>query len=263
MRNSKIINICKQKLIFLNYSDNTIKIYLYYINEFVKYLDKQYIHLNAKDFSDYLINYNFSSNSQKNQLISSLKFLYKKVLNKKYNKVPFVRPRKQRKLPRVVEKETLLNKINNISNLKHKAILSLLYGTGLRASEILNLKINDIDSNRMLLIVRDSKFNKDRYVPFSENNLLLLREYFKKYRPQEYLFNGVSEKYSYVSLRKISLKYLDCSPHLLRHSFATSLVESKESLRTVQVILGHKNSKTTEIYTHVSNNILSRVGLPI
>lgn len=263
MKNGKIIDICKQKFIFLNYAENTSKIYLHYIKEFIGGIDKQYIHLNSKDFSNYIIGYKFSSVSQQNQLVSSLKFLYNKVLEKKYDKVSFKRPRKERELPRVIEKGALLRRINSIDNLKHKAILSLMYGTGMRASEVLNLKIKDIDSNRMLILIRNSKFNKDRYVPFSSNNLILLREYFKKYKPKKFLFEGVHGKYSYTSLRNISNKYLNTSPHIIRHSYATSLVESKESLRTIQVLLGHKNSKTSEIYTHVSTEVFKEVQLPI
>lgn len=262
MKNSKIIKICEKKLIFLNYAKNTSDIYLHYIKEFIKCLDKQYTHLNAKDFSEYIENYTFSSRSHQNQVISSLKFLYSKVLNKKYNKVSFKRPRKERKLPRVVDKTVLTEKIKNIQNLKHKAILSLLYGTGLRASEILNLKIKDVDSRRMLILVRNSKFNKDRYVPFSQNNLNLLRDYFRLYRPKKSLFEGQKEEYSYTSLRKICNKYLGVSPHKLRHSYATSLVEAKENLRTVQVILGHKSISTTEIYTHISTEVFGGVQLP-
>ena len=98
---------------------------------------------------------------------------------------------------------------------------------------MLNLKIEDIDSSRMLLLVRNSKFNKDRYVPFSKNNLILLREYFKEYKPKQFLFEGTGGKYTYSSLRNISHKYLDINPHIIRHSYATSLVESKENLRTI------------------------------
>ena len=258
-----LYKITEKKLYYLRYSKNTISTYLNYVDEFEVSIGKHYSRLNAKDFQDYIDNYTFSSASKQNQVISALKFSWEKGLGKKYLKIDFTRPRKKKKLPRVIEKSILLSNINCIENLKHKAILSLVYGTGIRASELLNLKISNIDSKRMLILIKDSKFNKDRYVPFSKNNLTLLRQYFLKYKPKEFLFEGINGRYSYTSLKNISVKYLNVSPHILRHSYATALVENKENLRTIQLILGHKNSNTTEIYTHVSKETLSLVDSPI
>lgn len=265
--NQKIIKICNQKLIYLNYSKKTSIIYLMYIQKFLKsFEDRQCIHLSGKDFQSYLDNYNFSSVSQQNQVINAIRFLYKHGLNKKYDKVTFQRPRREKKLPKVLDSSVIITKLNEIDNLKHRAILTLTFSVGLRASEVVELKIKDIDSARMLIHIRSAKGNKDRLVPLSANVLTLLREYFVLYNPKDYLFNGaLATKYSTESCRKIYKKYIDheSSIHTLRHSSFTSLLESGTDLRVIQKIAGHSSSKTTEIYTHVSNLTLSRVQLPI
>lgn len=256
--------IAKQKLKYFRYSDNTIKTYLSAIEEFLNTIGVAPTRLNSQHFQEYLNSYKFTSTSQQNQVISALKFLYSKVLNKKYVKVDFQRPRKERPLPRVVDKEQMVTNLSKIYNLKHRTILTLTYGTGLRISELINLKIEDIDSARMLIHIRNSKFNKDRYVPFSKDLLVLLRLYVRKYRPSIYVFNGQNIlQYSRTSCQKISRKYLGTNFHTLRHSYATALLESGTNLRIVQKLLGHKSSKTTEIYTHVSNDILRHVETPV
>jgi len=267
MKNQKIIKICEQKFIYLNYSPRTIKNYMCYIIEFIKSIgDKQIAHLNAKDFQYYLDNYNFSSVSQQNQVINSIRFLYKYGLNKKYDKVSFKRPKSEKKLPQIIDKQFLLEKLSKIENIKHKSILTLTYSTGMRVSEVCNLKIKDIDSDRMLIHIKNAKGRKDRIVPLSPNVLCLLSEYFKEYSPKEYVFNGQTNlKYSSRSCNQIVKKYIgeDFHFHLLRHSSFTALLEAGTDLRVIQKIAGHSNVKTTEIYTHVSNQILSKVALPI
>lgn len=267
MKNQKIIKICEQKFIYLNYSPRTRDNYLSYIKHFLESLgNKQIIHCNANDFQSYLDNYQFTSTSQQNQVINSIRFLYKEVLNKKYDKVFFKRPRSEKKLPRVIEGEFIKKQLSKIQNRKHKAILTLTYSVGLRVSEIVNLKIVDIDSKRMLIHIKNAKGRKDRIVPLSQNVLELLREYFKEYKPKEFLFNGQNSlQYSVGSCQKIYKKYIDnnSSIHTLRHSSFTNLLESGTDLRIIQKIAGHSSSKTTEIYTHVSNKLLSKVKLPI
>lgn len=264
--NQKIIKICEQKFIYLNYSQKTAENYLCHIKKFLESIgNRQVIHLNAKDFQNYLDQYNFSSVSQQNQVINAIRFLYKFGLNKKYDKVSFKRPKSEKKLPRVIDKEFLLSKIDTIQNLKHKAIISLAFSTGMRVSEICNLKISDIDSKRMLITIKNGKGRKDRLVPLSDNMLNLLREYFKSYKPIEYLFNGqFGLQYSSRSCNEIVKKYIGEGYHfhLLRHSSFTSLLESGVDLRIIQKLAGHNSSKTTEIYTHVSNNLLSKIQLP-
>lgn len=268
MNNSidKFLKIYIQKLKYFKYSKHTIRDYSHYFGKFMEARGKYPQHLTSADFEDYLLNYSFSSRSQQNQIINALKFGYEKVLNKKYNKIDFQRPRPEKNLPQVIDKEYLLERISNITNLKHKAIISLAYSVGLRVSEVCNLKIKDIDSARMVITIRKGKGRKDRVVPLSENILKLLREYFKQYRPVEYLFNGqFSPQYSATSCNKIVKKYLGRQYHFhqLRHSSFTSLLEAGTDLRVIQKIAGHSSSKTTEVYTHVSNQMLSRVNLPI
>jgi site-specific recombinase XerD len=213
-----------------------------------------------------LDNYKFTSISQQNQVINAIRFLYKFGLDKKYDKVSFKRPKSEKKLPRVIDSSLIIERLNKIENLKHKAILTLTYSVGLRVSEIINLKIEDIDSKRMIIHIKNAKGKKDRIVPLSETVLSHLRVYYKQYKPIEYLFNGLnSNQYSIQSCQKLYKKYIDenSSIHTLRHSSFTNLLESGTDLRIIQKLAGHSSSKTTEIYTHVSNQLLSKVNLPI
>lgn len=262
----EIYNICKRKLDYLNYAKSTKDTYLGYVNEFLIKIGKHHSRLNSADFRTYLEKYSFSSTSQQNQVINAIRFLYEKVLNKKYGKVSFDRPRKEKKLPKVIDKTFLIEKIRSIINIKHKAILSLTYSVGLRVSEIINLKIEDIDSRRMIINIKISKGGKDRIVPLSEGVLLILRSYFQKDRPHVYLFNGQSRlQYSSTSCNKIVKKYLGekYHMHMLRHSCFTHLLECGTDLRIIQKLAGHSSSKTTEIYTHVSTVTLGKIALPI
>jgi site-specific recombinase XerD len=266
MKKINYSEISKQKLEYLNYSINTINNYLYHINMFLDNCKTYPTSLSSKDFQLYLDNYKFSSISQQNQVINSIRFLYKEVLGKKYDKVSFKRPKSEKKLPQVINNEYIKSQLSKIKNIKHRAILTLTYSVGLRVSEIVNLKIEDIDSKRMLIHIKNAKGRKDRIVPLSLTVLELLRNYFKEYRPKEYLFNGQTKlQYSTGSCQKIYKKYIDnkSSIHTLRHSSFTNLLESGTDLRIIQKIAGHSSSKTTEIYTHVSNNLLTSIRLPI
>ncbi len=261
-----ILKIYVEKLKFLNYSQRTIDVYLNYTEKFLRKVDKHYQHITSADFQIYLDEFNFTSVSQQNQIINAIKFLYIKVLNRKYDKVSFQRPRKEKHLPQVIDRNHILKQIGMIKNLKHKAIISLAYSVGLRVSEVINLKIEDIDSKRMIITIRQGKGKKDRIVPLSETILELLRNYYKLYKPKVYLFNGQNfPKYSAESCNQLVKKYLGRQYHfhLLRHSCFTSLLENGTDLRIIQKIAGHSSSKTTEIYTHVSNHILQQVNLPI
>lgn len=164
--NQKIIKICELKFIYLNYSQKTKENYLSHIKNFLKSLgDKQIAHCSSKDFQSYLDTYQFSSTSQQNQVINSIRFLYKYGLNKKYDKVSFKRPKSEKKLPKVIDGEYIRTQLEKIENLKHKSILSLAYSGGLRVSEVVNLKIEDIDSRRMLIHIKNGKGKKDRLIP--------------------------------------------------------------------------------------------------
>jgi len=262
----EIYRIVEQKLRYFNYADKTSKMYSHYIDKFITSVGKNPKLLNSQDFENYLLNYNFTSTSQQNQIINAIKFFYEKVLERKYNKIDFQRPRKEKKLPQIIEHDYLINQISKIENLKHKAILSLTYSTGLRVSEIINLKIADIDSKRMIINIIQSKGNKDRIVPLSQTILDLLRKYFLKFKPKEYLFNGqFSNQYSSTSCNQIVKKYLgkEYHMHLLRHSCFTTLLNNGVDCRHIQKLAGHSNLKTTEGYLHVSTKVLNKLPLPI
>jgi len=267
MKKIDYYEICKQKLKYLNYSENTNRVYLFYVSEFLNYtINICPSRLTSTDFQEYLDNYEFSSISHQNQVISSIKFLYNFGLEKKYDKVFFKRPRIDRKLPQIIDCEYLKSKLDKIENLKHKSIISLSFSTGMRVSEVLNLKIQDVDSKRMIIHIHNGKGKKDRIVPLSDNILKLLRDYWKSFKPKEYLFSGQKKpKYSKTSCSKIVKKYLgqDYHFHTLRHSCFTALIESGVDIRIIQKIAGHTSIKTTEIYTHVSTKLLSKVNLPI
>ncbi len=266
MKKTNYYEICNQKLKYLNYSDRTIKSYLFYIKQFLDNTKISPTRLKSDDFQSYLNHYNFTSVSQQNQVINAIRFLYKFGLNKKYDKVSFKRPKSEKKLPVVIDGEYIKEQLSRIENLKHKTILTLTYSVGLRVSEVINLKIEDIDSKRMIIHIKNAKGRKDRIVPLSQNVLELLRNYFIQYRPKDYLFNGQNSlQYSSNSCNKIVKKYLGEQYHIhqLRHSCFTNLLDSGTDLRVIQKIAGHSSSKTTEIYTHVSNQMLSKVKLPI
>jgi site-specific recombinase XerD len=266
MKKINYYEICNQKLKYLNYSDRTIKSYLFYINQFLENNKTSPSRLTSQDFQSYLDNYNFTSVSQQNQIINAIRFLYKYGLDKKYDKVSFKRPKSEKKLPKVIDGDFIKEQLSKIENLKHKTILSLTFSVGLRVSEVINLKIEDIDSKRMIIHIKNAKGRKDRIVPLSQNILQLLREYYKEYKPNTYLFNGQNNlKYSSGSCNKIVKRYLGEEYHIhqLRHSCFTNLLENGTDLRIIQKIAGHNNVKTTEIYTHVSNQLLSKINLPI
>jgi site-specific recombinase XerD len=262
----KYVRIAIEKMRYLDYSEHTVKIYAHYIKKFLESLNKRHDRINAKDFKAYFETYNFTSQPQQNQVINALRFFYRDVLKKKYAKVDFQRPRREKRLPQAIDSHFLLNQISRIQNLKHKAIISLAYSVGLRVSEVINLKIADIDSKRMIIFIRQAKGKKDRVVPLTETMLTLLRQYFKEYRPRVYLFNGQkSLKYSAASCNNIVKKYIGQQYHFhqLRHSTFTNLTEQNIDLRAIQKLAGHSSSKTTEIYTFISNQTLSNIPLPI
>ena len=264
----KIIEKYKQKLRFKNYSERTIETYTCY---FYKFLQEQNVkdpyQITIKQIKEYLETKTYSSISVQNQTIGSLKLFAKYILNKKdlhLNKIE--RPKKQKKLPLVIESEKLKAAILNIQNLKHKAIIMLGYSCALRVSEVLNLKIEDIDSNRMLINIQNAKGRKDRIVVLSPVVLETLRKYFKRYKPITYLFNGQkSLQYSAESCNKIVKKYIGEHYHFhtLRHSGATTMHESGTDLALIQKLLGHNNIKTTMVYTHISQKAIQNVITPI
>ena len=261
-----IYEICEQKLKYYRYSKHTVKIYLHYIAQFLDRVQCAPSRLTAAHFQAYLDTYNFTSASQQNQVINAIRFMYKEALGHKYTKVTFKRPRKVKHLPRVIDKDYILQRISNIKNIKHKAILSLAYSVGLRVSEVINLLISDIDSTRMVITIRQAKGRKDRIVPLTPEILDVLRKYYKEFKPVKYLFNGqFKPQYSATSCNSIVKKYLgeQYHFHLLRHSCFTNLTDHGIDLRVIQKLAGHQSSRTTEIYTHVSTGLLKKLPLAL
>jgi site-specific recombinase XerD len=262
------------KLELKRYSINTVRIYVSFFEMYINYFyDRAINTLNEDDiriFLQHLIQKKMS-NSYINQAINAIKFYYEVVLGMPNRFYDIERPRKEYKLPKVISKEEILLIINNTNNIKHRCVVELLYGSGLRKSELLNLKVNDIDSKRMLVRVQNSKGNKDRFTLLSKNALDDLRLYYKEYSPKVYLFEGQKgDKYSGESVLRIvklaskKAKIRESvSPHILRHSFATHLLESGVDLRQIQVLLGHSSTKTTEIYTHVATNTFKKIKNPL
>lgn len=211
------------------------------------------------------------SYAYQNQVVNAAKLFFREIMKLELDVDKFERPRREHKLPNVLSREEVRRILETPVNLKHRAMLSIIYACGLRRSELLNLKISDIDSKRGLLVIRQSKGRKDRIVPIGEKILGLLREYYKLYRPVIWLFEGQKKgiPYSPESLAKVlvnaSKKAGIRKPvtlHWLRHSYATHLLESGTDLRYIQELLGHSSSKTTEIYTHVSTKNLQKIISP-
>lgn len=266
MKTSTFVKNFERDLRVKNYAENTVKNYVFQVQTFLNYFSKKDSpkHISTDEIKDYLLNAN-CVNSQRHAH-SAIKCFYKYTVIQKHKFRHIEYARKEKKLPRVIDFEHIKSTIESIKNTKHKAIITLGYGCMLRVSEVINLKISDIDSKRMLIIVRNSKGRKDRIVTLSENLLEILREYYKTHKPKEYLFNGQkSLKYSATSCNAIIKKYLGDQYHYhqLRHSGATTLLENGTDISLIQKLLGHNTIKTTQIYTHVSTSLLSKIQMPV
>ena len=261
------------KLELKKYALNTVKSYVNGFELFMNYYyGSQLSELNENDIRNYLqyLIQSGKSDSTVNLAINSIKFYYEIVLGMPNRFYSIERPRPKEKLPEVISKVEVKLMIDITKNLKHKTIISLLYSTGMRRGELLNLKINEIDSKRMLIKIKDAKGGKERITLLSEKMLSLLREYYKNYTPKVYLFEGQKGgRYSAESIVNIVKKAASKSgintrvtPHMLRHSFATHLIEDGTSIRFIQQLLGHSSIKTTEIYTNVSTTYFNEIKNP-
>ncbi|MGW8123258.1 tyrosine-type recombinase/integrase [Roseivirga echinicomitans] len=268
------------KLTELRYSDNTIKSYVPLFEEFINHFPKEDLDaLNDRhvmEFSRFLVTERKVSTSYQNQAINSIKFYFEKVLGGR-RKLYFVeRPRQEQSLPTVCSVEEIQLILSSIKNIKHKAVLSIIYSAGLRISEAINLPIKAIDSDRMQIHIKNAKGKKDRYTILSKTALGLLRVYFKKEKPHYWLFEGMGStkekpvQYSSRSIQNIlkaALKKTDIKKnvtvHTLRHSFATHLLENGTDLRYIQNLLGHSNPKTTEVYTHITTKGFNQIVSPL
>ena len=258
------------------YSENTIKTYTDALRVFLRYFStKKVEEISNNDLisfnNEYILKNNYSPSFQ-NQVVNAIKLFYKKIEHHELNLDLIHRPKRERKLPNVLSKEEVEKIFTASKNLKHKTMLVMIYSCGLRRSELLQLKLNDIDSNRKVLLIRNAKGKKDRITPLSGLVINLLREYYKKYTPKIYLFEGQQPftPYSERSLEEVLKKGVRLAGikkpvtlHWLRHSYATHLLERGTDLRYIQELLGHKSSRTTEIYTHISTKQLENIISPI
>ncbi|WP_339729555.1 site-specific tyrosine recombinase/integron integrase [Maribacter stanieri] len=262
------------KLELRKYANNTVKTYVNAFETFINYYNtKDLISINESDVRCYILKLiqEDKSNAYINLAINSIKFYYESVLGMPNRFYKIERPRKEKKLPKVLSKKDVLSIIANTNNLKHKCIVSLLYSSGIRRNELVNLKISDIDSKRMLIRIEAAKGNKDRYTLLSHSLLKDLREYYQQYKPEKYIVEGLyGNQYSGQSIGKVVLNAaikagikIPVTPHMLRHSFATHLLEAGVDLRQIQVLLGHSSSKTTEIYTHVATTTFKKIKNPL
>ncbi|MFP4370574.1 MAG: tyrosine-type recombinase/integrase, partial [Candidatus Kapaibacterium sp.] len=211
------------------------------------------------------------SRAYQKQMVGALKLFYNDFLRNNYDLFYLYPDRREYKIPEILSKDEVKLLIENITNIKHKAIIASLYSAGLRLEELLNLRVQDIDSKNMLIKIHSGKGNKDRNVVLSEILLDLLRKYYKLYKPSDYLFEGqYGGKYSASSVQSIMRQALlkaristKATPHTLRHSFASHLLESGTDIRVIQEILGHNSIKTTQIYTHITAQNIKSVKSPL
>ena len=273
--NDQFLKKMEEGLKLRGYSQKTIKSYMSHARLFLEYCGKNANQLVKEDINYYLLyllEQKGNTHSFVSQAVSSIKFLFGKVLMKDDLALNIVRPKKEKKLPEVLSQKEVRVILDNITNLKHKAILFLTYSSGLRVGEVVRLKLKDIDSDRMLIHVVQGKGRKDRYTVLSEVTLGVLREYVQKFKPAEWLFQG-EEAGRHITERTVQRVFESArekagiqkkvSVHSLRHSFATHLLEGGIDLRYIQELLGHESSKTTEIYTHVTKKSIKSIASPL
>ena len=257
------------------YSGSTIGTYMDSIQTFLRYYStKNLSEITNEDliiFNNEYILANHYSASYQNQIVNAVKLFFRTIENKQLQPELIHRPKTQKLLPNVLSKEEIKLILNAHSNIKHKAMLSLIYSCGLRCGEMLRLKPEHIDSKRNILIIKQSKGRKDRITPLSNKIILMLRDYYHLHKPKEWLFEGQKqgEPYDERSLQNVLKQAIGKSQikkpvslHWLRHSYATHLLENGTDLRYIQEILGHSSSKTTEIYTHVSTKNIQKIISP-
>ena len=246
------------------YSPNTIKTYTDALGVFFQFhSNKAPEQLEIEDIihfnTGYILRKNLSASYQ-NQVINAIKLFYRNRFNRVMDLNNIQRPRREKRLPNVLSKQEVKAILEAPTNLKHRAMLSLIYACGLRRSELLNLTLKDVLSDRNLLFIRQSKGKKDRVVPISDKIIEMLRTYYKAHKPKTWLFEGqnTGEQYSERSLQLVLKQALKkagnkkpVSLHWLRHSYATHLLESGTDLRYIQELLGHSSSKTKIGRAHV------------
>jgi integrase/recombinase XerD len=271
----KKINLFIQFLEIKRYSISSIKTYANAFRQFLLYFDGQDVDTfttkQIESFINHQVTQNAISITYQKQLVAAIKFWYNGVLGKKIELNYLYPDRSEFKLPKVLSQQEIKTILATTENLKHKAILATIYSCGLRVSELTNLKIEDIHSHNMTITIVKAKGNRDRVVVLSEKLLVILREYFLKYKPKSYLFEGINNSiYAVRSVQQLFKKALIVSHitkpytvHSLRHSYATHLIEQGIDIRFVQDLLGHKNIKTTMIYTHLTDSTKRQIKSPL
>jgi site-specific recombinase XerD len=251
-----------------NYAAATVEIYVRCVAQLAQHFTTSPDLLGPEQIRDYLIfliRRKRVSWSVFNQTVCALRFFYQTTLAREWmvEYIPF--PKQEKKLPVVLSSQEIATFFRAIKNLKHRTIVMTIYATGLRVSEALQLVATDIDSRRMLLRVGQGKGRKDRYVPLSSTLLETLRSYWKRYRPEKWLFPGQTpqcqlsrgcvNRFCLKSAQKAGLNKR-VTPHTLRHCFATHLLEAGLDLKRIQLLLGHRSLNSTSVYLHIATNAL-------
>lgn len=269
------IEVFRKWLRSRRYSESTIVTYIDALKTFLRFYANKSVHeITNEDIiafnNEYILKHHLSASFQ-NQTVNAIKLFYRTVETKNLNPELVHRPKRAHSLPNVLSKEEVKALLGACGNLKHKAMLCLIYSCGLRRGELLKLKWSDIDVNRHLVVIRQAKGRKDRVVPLSVKIMELLREYSQVYASKDWVFEGQGGRHPYDerSLQNVLKGALGKSGitkpvtlHWLRHSYATHLLENGTDLRYIQEILGHSSSRTTEIYTHVSTRSIQKVISP-
>lgn len=265
----------EQKLILRAYSENTIRTYKHELGRFFKYFEGKDLRSLTKEqieaYAYHLVTKHNIGESKQNCMINAIKFYYEHVLGMPREYYNIQRPKRSHSLPNVLNTDEVIKLINAPQNLKHRAILHTIYSAGLRVSEVINLRIYDIRTKDGYIFIKGGKGKKDRHTTLSHTLVEMLREYYRRYKPAYWLFEGEDGgRYSKTSIQAIFRRAQQesganpwATPHTLRHSFATHALEFGENLRNIQVMLGHESSKTTEVYTHVMGVNSRRMRNPL
>jgi site-specific recombinase XerD len=273
--NAKALLAFRNMLVLKGYSPKTIKNYCNEFHQLLRLLGHRSVNdLTKEQVMSYLLwmlEKRGCSETQVHMAVNALKFYFEKVLGRDKEFYDLPRPKKPFKLPAILAQEEMVNLLDGIKNLKHKTILMAGYSAGLRVSEIVRLKIADIDSKRMMIHIHGAKGKKDRMVPLSKKLLETLRQYYLAYKPSVYIFEGqFGECYSERSAQQILQNAKKAagitkkgSVHMLRHSYATHLMEAGTDIRIIQELLGHNSIRTTMLYTHVSKKDIGRIESPL
>lgn len=261
----------ERELRIRNYSQRTIESYVYYNEELLRFCNKDPREVTTDDIKDYL---DFLGKGRSTSTVSvaynALHFYYKEIWHRSFF-VNMHQPRKAKYLPVVLSKEEVKRMIELTKNPKHNCIISLLYGTGVRVSELTHIKMRDIDLDRKMLRVFQGKGKKDRFVMLPAKLLSILTVQARLKQAGDFLFtNGRDGRLTEATIQKVVSQSAEragikknVSPHTLRHSFATHLLENGTDIRYIQELLGHAKLQTTQIYTHVARNDLGRLKSPL